>query len=59
MCYEGYKYYRICEGKKVKCLGDAGFHKAVRKGRDTSFCEAVNVTCTEHNHPPVQGWCSP
>lgn len=59
MLCEGYKCYMIREGKKVKCLGDAYFHKAACKGREASIGNAVYATCTEQNHPPHHNWCPP
>ena len=49
--YKGYKYNNH-EGKTV--FWRCEFHKAGCKGRATSVGEAVDVTCTEHNHPPDQ-----
>ena len=39
--------------KKVKCFRNASF-QAEYNGRATSFGEAVDVTCTGHNHPQDQ-----
>ena len=46
--YEGYK------GKEGKVFWRCEFHRAGREGRATSVGETVDVTCTEHNHPPDQ-----
>ena len=54
MLYEGYKYYRICEGKEGKVFWQCEFHKAGCKGRATPVSEAIDITCNEHNHPPDQ-----
>ena len=54
MLYEGYKYYKIREGKEHKVFWQCKFHKAGCKDRATSVGEAIDVTCSEHNHPPDQ-----
>ena len=41
--------------KKVKCFRDVSFTRLGAKGRATSVGEAVDVTCTEHNHPQDPG----
>ena len=46
-----YEEYKQNEGKVFwRCE----FHGAGREGRATSVGEAVDVTSTEHNHPPDQ-----
>ena len=45
MLYEGYKYYKVCEGKECKVFWRCEFHKAGCKGREhaTSVGEAIDV----------------
>ena len=42
---------RFVKERNVKCCE---FHKAGCKGRATSVGEAIDVTCSEQNHPPDQ-----